>query len=196
MVFAQIKNGNVQNTIILDNANLLDLFSIDPITGDPYEYVIQVDLMYPRPGIGWTFDGRIFSAPASLGGMEEYLDGTISLLFTKNATDMSVGTYLDIGTIASNNTGQSVLGHGTLMDLSATNSAVATSAPMIFQLQKRVDVNTFEDIPGASISIQIGDYAAFKSFLPCIVLEEDAEVSAYLKSGDLPTNPVVQVHLG
>lgn len=195
MVFAQIKDGNVQNTLMLDNPDLVSLFSVDP-NGDPYDYVIQVDGMYPRPGIGWIFDGIVFTAPASLGGMKEFLDGTISLLFTKSSVGMTVGTYLDSGGIASNNTGQSVLGHGTLMDLSATNSVVVAITPMVFQLQRRTGVNTFEDIPGASITIPVGGYSEFKTFLPCIILDVDAEISVYLKSGDLPTNPVVQIHLG
>lgn len=196
MVFAQIVNGGVQNTIMLDDESMVGLFSADPLTGIPYDYLIRVDGIYPRPGIGWMFDGIVFTAPAALGGMEEFLDGTISLLFTKSAVDMTVGTYLDSGSISSNNTGQSVLGHGTLMDLSATNMTIVSSVPMLFQLQKRTGVNTWADIYGAAISIPIGQYSSFKTFLPCIVLDVDAEISIYLKSGDLPTNPVVQVHLG
>lgn len=62
MIFAQIKNNIVQNTIVLKDDSLLPLFNNDP-QGDPYDYVLQIDLQYPQPGIGWTFDGIKFFAP-------------------------------------------------------------------------------------------------------------------------------------
>lgn len=63
MIFAQIYNGQIQNTIILNNISSVCLFQNDPITEIPYDFVIQIDGMYPRPGIGWQFDGISFSAP-------------------------------------------------------------------------------------------------------------------------------------
>lgn len=62
MIFAQISCGQIQNTIVLDDKSLLCLFLNDP-NGFPYDFVIQVDSMYPRPGIGWSFDGISFTAP-------------------------------------------------------------------------------------------------------------------------------------
>lgn len=59
MIYAQIRNELIVNTIILNDADDLHLFT------DSFDYVLQIDQIYPRPGIGWTFDGIQFSAPAS-----------------------------------------------------------------------------------------------------------------------------------
>lgn len=53
-------NGQIVNTIILNDTTMLDNFRNDPISGNPYDYVIQIDYAYPQPGIGWGFDGTAF----------------------------------------------------------------------------------------------------------------------------------------
>lgn len=63
MIFAQIENGMIQNTIIVKDESSLDLFQNDPISGNPYDFIIRVDTMYPQPGIGWSFDGIMFTSP-------------------------------------------------------------------------------------------------------------------------------------
>lgn len=63
MVFAQIKNGIIKNTIVLDDESQIELFNFDPLTNDPYDEILQINQLYPRPGIGWTYDGIIFIAP-------------------------------------------------------------------------------------------------------------------------------------
>lgn len=63
MIFAQIKNGTVQNTIILENENLLSLFQINLITREPYDAVLRIDNINPQPGIDWSYDGNAFIAP-------------------------------------------------------------------------------------------------------------------------------------
>lgn len=63
MVFVQIKNQIIINSIVIDDISLINLFKNDPITGEPYDYVLQVDSIYPQPGIGWSFDGITFTAP-------------------------------------------------------------------------------------------------------------------------------------
>lgn len=63
MIFAQIVNGNVVNTIIVASEDDIPLFQVDLSTGIPYDYVIRLDYLYPRPGIGWSFDGIQFYAP-------------------------------------------------------------------------------------------------------------------------------------
>lgn len=63
MIYAQIVNGVVVNTIILNDSSLLYLFLNDPTTESPFDYVLQINNLYPRPGINWTFDGIIFSPP-------------------------------------------------------------------------------------------------------------------------------------
>ena len=196
MVFAQIKDGVVQNTIVLNDNSLINLFNYNPTTSVPYDLVLQVDMLYPQPGIGWTFDGIMFAPPADEGSYQEFLDGTVSLLFSKSASGISVGTYLNSGSVASSNSGQSAMGHSNLIGLSATNVTVATSLPMVFQLQRRIDVDTFEDIPGATISIPVGSYSATINFSPYIVIDGNSEISVCVKDGSSPTSPIVQVHLG
>lgn len=63
MIFAQLKDGVVVNTIIITDVSMLPFFQADPMTGDPYDILLQVDATYPQPGIGWTFDGITFSPP-------------------------------------------------------------------------------------------------------------------------------------
>ena len=62
MVFAQINNNVVVNTIVLDDMSLLPLFQSDP-SGNPYDSVLQIDYVFPQPGISWTFDGIRFNPP-------------------------------------------------------------------------------------------------------------------------------------
>jgi hypothetical protein len=61
-IYAQIKNNTIINTIKLDDSSLLPLFQIDP-QGNPYDSVMQVDMIYPQPGIGWWFDNIIWNPP-------------------------------------------------------------------------------------------------------------------------------------
>lgn len=63
MIFAQIKDQVVQNTLVLDDESLVPMFQTNLLTGDAYDLVLRIDCTYPRPGIGWTFDGIIFIAP-------------------------------------------------------------------------------------------------------------------------------------
>ncbi len=65
MVYAQISNGMVVNTIALDNTSLLPLFQLDPY-GNPYDAILQIDQIYPQPSIGWAFDGMGFYVPSTL----------------------------------------------------------------------------------------------------------------------------------
>lgn len=57
MVFAQIKDGVVKNTVVLEDASLASLFK------EGYDDILQIDATFPQPGIGWTFDGLKFKAP-------------------------------------------------------------------------------------------------------------------------------------
>lgn len=57
MVFAQIKDGVIQNTVVLTDISLIDLFK------EGYDDIFQIDATFPQPGIGWTFDGVRFIAP-------------------------------------------------------------------------------------------------------------------------------------
>ncbi len=71
MIFAQISNQFIVNTIILTDGSLVDLFLNDPSTGTPYDYVLRIDMVYPQPGINWSFDGIQFYPPSTI--LEEEL---------------------------------------------------------------------------------------------------------------------------
>ena len=54
MNYAQIKNGQVENIIVLEDASLIGLFS------EGYDYFIEVDGLDPMPRLGWGYDGNNF----------------------------------------------------------------------------------------------------------------------------------------
>lgn len=76
MIFAQIKSGVIVNVINLDDPSIVDLFSFDPATNIPYDHVLQIDQLYPRPGIGWLFDELIFTSAVDPGQFEGSKDPT------------------------------------------------------------------------------------------------------------------------
>lgn len=59
MLYAQIKNGIVENVIILDDVALIPKFS------EGFDYFIRVDEMDPQPGVLWLYDGEKFSPPVA-----------------------------------------------------------------------------------------------------------------------------------
>lgn len=63
MIFAQVSNSLVVNTLVLNDISLLSNYYKNPITGIPYDYILQVDATFPQPGIGWGFDGIRFIPP-------------------------------------------------------------------------------------------------------------------------------------
>src|SRR6202790_677328 len=63
MIFAQITNNIIVNTINLEDESNLNLFETNTATGQPYDSIVRIDLIYPQPGIGWTFDGITFTFP-------------------------------------------------------------------------------------------------------------------------------------
>lgn len=57
MIYAQINNGIIQNTIITDiNTNLAEF-------SQNFDSFIRIDTLPIVPGIGWTYDGVKFLAP-------------------------------------------------------------------------------------------------------------------------------------
>lgn len=62
MIYAQIRNGVIVNTIDLKDESLLSLFETDQ-NGTPYDLIEQVDSIVPQPGIGWTFDNVNWNPP-------------------------------------------------------------------------------------------------------------------------------------
>lgn len=57
MVYAQIKNNRIMNTIVVDETTPLELFAAN------FDYFIRVDDISPQPSIGWQYDGSIFTSP-------------------------------------------------------------------------------------------------------------------------------------
>lgn len=61
MIYAQIKDGLISNTLALEDASLVGLFS----TG--FDSLVRVDKLDPQPGIGWSYNGKVFAPPAIPG---------------------------------------------------------------------------------------------------------------------------------
>lgn len=58
MVYAQIRNQVVVNTIVLDDPTILHLFKVG------FDDCVRVDQLSPQPGIGWSYSlGNGFSPP-------------------------------------------------------------------------------------------------------------------------------------
>lgn len=57
MIFAQILNGVVQNTIVLDDMKLASLFS------QGFDHFVRIDNLELVPSIGWSYDEENFSPP-------------------------------------------------------------------------------------------------------------------------------------
>jgi len=56
MIFALIKNGIVENTIVAELSFIGHIAS-------QWDFIIRVDELEQRPGIGWAYDGVDFTAP-------------------------------------------------------------------------------------------------------------------------------------
>jgi hypothetical protein len=54
MNYAQIKNGQVENIIVLEDDSLIAHFS------DGFDYFVSVDGLDPMPRLGWSYDGTNF----------------------------------------------------------------------------------------------------------------------------------------
>jgi hypothetical protein len=101
MIFAQIMNGQVVNTIVLNNTVLLSDFANDPASGNPYDYIIQIDYVYPQPGIGWGFDGTAFYRNLTLALV---MNNVVSSVIQNNSTfmatqSMSYQAVIDVTTM-------------------------------------------------------------------------------------------------
>lgn len=61
MIFALIKNGVVENTIVADASFILSI-------QNNWDFCICIDEMgEAMPSIGWSFDGVVFTAPTQQG---------------------------------------------------------------------------------------------------------------------------------
>lgn len=64
MIYAQIRNNTIVNTLELEDSSLVSLFQNDS-NGVPYDSVQQIDALSPQPGIGWIFDNIGWNPPNS-----------------------------------------------------------------------------------------------------------------------------------
>lgn len=58
MIYAQIKDGKVKNTIVLEDNTLVSVFT------DGFDSCVRVDNLSPVPGIAWNYDGSNFTVPS------------------------------------------------------------------------------------------------------------------------------------
>lgn len=57
MVYAQIKDGMIINTIVVDEKTNLKLFR------EGFDELIRIDDLKQKPGPEWMFDGKEFTSP-------------------------------------------------------------------------------------------------------------------------------------
>ena len=57
MIYAQIKDDLVKNTIVLDDVSLTPVFSAG------FDHFKRIDTLNPIPGIGWTYVNSVFTEP-------------------------------------------------------------------------------------------------------------------------------------
>lgn len=107
MIFAQIKNGVILNTIVLANETNVSLFE------DGFDACIRIDTITPHPAIGWTYENEEFSPPeaptppsptldeliqkAQVFGdelMREFMAENIMLGITQAGKTIAVANYL------------------------------------------------------------------------------------------------------
>ncbi len=56
-VYAQILNGVVMNTIVLNDVSLVGLFT------EGFDALVEITALEPQPWIGWHYDGTNFTPP-------------------------------------------------------------------------------------------------------------------------------------
>lgn len=87
MIYAQINNNIVINVVELDNIANLSNIQKDQ-NGNPFQYVIEIEDLSPMPGIGWVYNGTVFS-PSSVpddayGNVVTFSTDTIIDTYTSN----------------------------------------------------------------------------------------------------------------
>lgn len=57
MVYAQIKNNIIQNTIVVDDETPMELFS------QGFDHFLRIDDLDEVPGIGWSYADDAYTRP-------------------------------------------------------------------------------------------------------------------------------------
>lgn len=131
---------------------------------------------------------REFPAPVSANTSPGVTPGFV---FTKDG-NLTVGTYLRIGTVITSDAGHPIIGKNKLVRIRVTCATNAGSNTVI-QIQKRTALGTRTDVAGAAITIPAGTYQASAEY--DIALGTDVELCAYNKSGSTLSNVVMNVFL-
>ena len=79
MIYAQISNNTIVNTIELNDESLLPLFQIDQ-NGNSYDSVIEIESIIPQPGIGWTFDNVNWNSPPAPPAVLDSIDTYMTIV--------------------------------------------------------------------------------------------------------------------
>jgi len=107
--------------------------------------------------------------------------GVTPPFFFTRAGSLNPGSYLQVGSVVSSNTGQLIPGTNKITKITVSLSGNVTNTEVVFQVQRRTGVATFTDIPGAEITIPVGSYSA--TAILSIDLNHDEEISVYYKTG-------------
>lgn len=108
--------------------------------------------------------------------------GGVSPPFIFQRTGGSAGTYLNIGNVASNQSGYILRGSNKIVGLAVSGQANVASNTTI-QLQQRTAVGTLVDIAGAAVTIPSGSYRA--EITLAVSISSSEEISCYVKTGAL-----------
>lgn len=113
------------------------------------------------------------------------------------AGSLGTNSYMQVGNVNSNQAGQIIQGSNYIVGITITTSQVYNMNQTI-QLQIRSGVSTHTDITSAAVTI-VGDnahYSATITFAPgTIAIGPNAELSAYLKTGNGIDNGVLAVYV-
>lgn len=113
------------------------------------------------------------------------------------AGSLGANSYMQVGGVNSNQAGQIIQGSNYIVGLTLTTSQVYNMNQTI-QLQIRTSVSGHTDITSAAVTI-IGDnahYSATVTFAPgTIAIGPNAEIAAYLKSGNGIANGVLAIYV-
>jgi len=113
------------------------------------------------------------------------------IVFSRGSS--SPGGYQNIGSLPSNQAGFLVNGSALVVKLICTTQNVVTGSDMVMQLQGRITGSGWSDIPGANVTISVGQYTASNTVQ--ILVGPYWELACYVKSGNTTGVTVTTVYL-
>lgn len=85
VIYAQIKNNVILNSIVLNDPSLVGIFS------NGFDSLVQIDQLNPQPSIGWSYDGKNFSPPSPLTQQQLKDEAVASAIPLNTKGDLPVG---------------------------------------------------------------------------------------------------------